>query len=1180
MDWVSMKYVKQIFPVLILSVTSCALHAQQTDDLAAASNVASIKFSSNTFGEQRVTPQGFLPPIKPVIDIPMRDPSVMLGPDGYYYMVGTQPPDGDTDFWHPYNGIRLFRSPDLIQWTNLGYVYQLKQNGTWQLKYKPGNLLPSFIPDHAHPKPTIWAPDLYYINGNWWMPYALAYNGWGTVNGMLKSTSGRPTGPYVEVGTGPITTKIDPGLFQDDDGKVYYVWCNGEIALLNAAMDALAEKPHLAVPSNADQVAFEGAALRKINGRYYMQAAGDGGHPRDYHGFSTYDTYVASSDNIYGPYGPNYVAIRNGGHNVFFKGKNGQWWATFFGWNPINPFNEKPAILPIELDEYAHVQPYYDQFTILSPDSRVKGVNWSYTFTTPTKDWAQPEYDDSQWNSAQGGFGDNVISSAPVPVRTLWPTTDIWLRRHFTLPQIKDSDPKISLDIFNTGPVKVYINGVLAYSASNHQQYYTESHPLSPEATKALIPGGDNVIAIHSTSNGERFIDAGLRLFTHKKLVPLATAKPVGHLPLLVDLGKEYAVTRTDTYFNTPGLWHQYLIEYSSDDVTWHIFFDSRKRKVVGDPCYTDVYDNGISADHVNARYMRLTVTDSDQPGQPLVMTVKKFCVFGHVPVDDPDLALGKTVQASSADERYPASNAVDGYWGTQWRARGNLPQWLTVDLGKVQTIHECKTWFGSEGLIYNYQIETSTNDETWTLFADRSVNEQPADPCYVDYAKAFARYVRLTELGKNDDGPVDLLDFKVYGASTPIPPAQPDPRSSLVGHWKLDEMNGQIAADVSSNHDNGTLKGACVWTSKGRLNGALELQGGTVMIPRGVGDTFTLAFWIKTTNSVSARSWKKGECLISSGDQRWGVSLLGSTLALGLGDYTVRATDAINDGKWHHCAVTRAQSGTVRIVIDGNPQITVEVPPSHAAADSGLIFGDKQFKELLDDVYLFRQPLNDVDLALIATPPATLVGKWTFKEHAGDESPDLSGHGNDARFFGKPVWLDEGINGASIAFGKNQSYGEIKRPVKNDFTISFWIKTTQTGPERPWNEGAWLVNGEMPGDTDDFGTSLSGGRFVFGTGAPDTSVASKTRVNDGRWHNCVATRRKVTGSIQVYVDGKLEKSVIAGKSSLTAPNVLRLGSTGDHHFAGALSDLQIYDGVLDAAEIADLYQKGLAAMK
>ena len=149
--------------------------------------------------------------------------------------------------------------------------------------------------------PQYWAPDIYYINGTWWIAYALAYNGWGTINGMLKSTSGRVTGPYKEVRTGPLTKQIDPGLFQADDGSVYYVWNNGKLALMNAAMDSLAETAHTAVPSTSDQIAFEGAALREINGRFYMQAAGDGGYGGNYHGFSTYDMYEASSDNIYGP---------------------------------------------------------------------------------------------------------------------------------------------------------------------------------------------------------------------------------------------------------------------------------------------------------------------------------------------------------------------------------------------------------------------------------------------------------------------------------------------------------------------------------------------------------------------------------------------------------------------------------------------------------------------------------------------------------------------------------------------------------------------------------------------------------------------------------------------------------------------------------------------------------------
>ena len=75
--------------------------------------------------------------------------------------------------------------------------------------------------------------------------------------------------------------------------------------------------------------------------------------------------------------------MRNGGHNVFFRDKEGNWWSTFFGWNPNNPFNEKPSMLRIQLDEYAHVQPYENEFTILSPDARVQGVNWSYTSSSP-----------------------------------------------------------------------------------------------------------------------------------------------------------------------------------------------------------------------------------------------------------------------------------------------------------------------------------------------------------------------------------------------------------------------------------------------------------------------------------------------------------------------------------------------------------------------------------------------------------------------------------------------------------------------------------------------------------------------------------------------------------------------------------------------------------------------------
>jgi len=49
-----------------------------------------------------------------------------------------------------------------------------------------------------------------------------------------------------------------------------------------------------------------------------------------------------------GPYGNRYLAIPHGGHNMFFKDKEGNWWSSFFGWQGDPPFVERPAILRVE----------------------------------------------------------------------------------------------------------------------------------------------------------------------------------------------------------------------------------------------------------------------------------------------------------------------------------------------------------------------------------------------------------------------------------------------------------------------------------------------------------------------------------------------------------------------------------------------------------------------------------------------------------------------------------------------------------------------------------------------------------------------------------------------------------------------------------------------------------------
>jgi len=275
-----------------------------------------------------------LPNVTPLFDYPVRDTSVCLGPDGMYYLTGTT---GHPTWWQTNEGIRVWRSPDLKTFEPLGLVWSFEKDATWQQPVVEG-------------RRAIWAPEIHYLKGTFWLTYCVNWPGGGT--GVLRSTTGKAGGPYIDIKPdGPLTNEIDASLFEDDDGSVYFVYQNGKIARMRNDMSGLAEEPRVLAPSNAPQVGFEGAALFKIGGRYYLIASDFIGEPAQYH------CMAASSDSIYGPCGPRYLAVPHGGHNVLFADKDGAWWSTFFGNDPLAPFHERPAILRIHIDEAGRIRP-------------------------------------------------------------------------------------------------------------------------------------------------------------------------------------------------------------------------------------------------------------------------------------------------------------------------------------------------------------------------------------------------------------------------------------------------------------------------------------------------------------------------------------------------------------------------------------------------------------------------------------------------------------------------------------------------------------------------------------------------------------------------------------------------------------------------------------------------------
>ena len=273
-----------------------------------------------------------LPDIKPLFDFPVRDTCICLGPDKTYYLTGTT---GHPTWWETNEGIRVWKSKDLKTWEPLGLVWSFEKNATWQ--------------KGKGKQRAIWAPEIHYFKGTFWLAYCVNYGG----TGILHSKTGKADGPYEDMKPdGPLTSEIDASLFDDDDGKVYFVWQNGKIARLKDDMTGLAEEPRTLKPANAGQVGFEGAFLTKINGRYHLICAAFNTSDKQ----QTYDCMSASADSIFGPYGDGYLAIPHGGHNTLFKDAQGNWWSTLFGNDPQAPFRERPAILPIHINTAGRIE--------------------------------------------------------------------------------------------------------------------------------------------------------------------------------------------------------------------------------------------------------------------------------------------------------------------------------------------------------------------------------------------------------------------------------------------------------------------------------------------------------------------------------------------------------------------------------------------------------------------------------------------------------------------------------------------------------------------------------------------------------------------------------------------------------------------------------------------------------
>ncbi|HEY8346474.1 MAG TPA: glycoside hydrolase family 43 protein [Symbiobacteriaceae bacterium] len=232
----------------------------------------------------------------PVHTLPMADP-FLLKWNGVYYAFATGPaPDG-----------RIFPvlySRDLIQWTFLG-----------------GAMAPLADPAARD----YWAPEVIYLNGTFYLYYAVV--AYGRDHHIRVATSRNPEGPYVDAGIDLTGARhpwaIDAHPFQDEDGSLYLFytvefWDGDRIGsgnVVDRLIDpfTLAGKPQVvtrpcaewqefmrarAEKGGVDWYTVEGAFVVRRNGRYYQMYSGGN------YGRANYGIGYAVANHPLGPWIP------------------------------------------------------------------------------------------------------------------------------------------------------------------------------------------------------------------------------------------------------------------------------------------------------------------------------------------------------------------------------------------------------------------------------------------------------------------------------------------------------------------------------------------------------------------------------------------------------------------------------------------------------------------------------------------------------------------------------------------------------------------------------------------------------------------------------------------------------------------------------------------------------------
>jgi alpha-N-arabinofuranosidase len=290
-----------------------------------------IDFTPHDFKEQQSYEN-------PVIKGFFPDPSICKAGDDYYLV---------TSSFEYFPGVPIFHSRDLVNWEHIGNVLDRQSQ------------LPL---ENAGISGGIWAPVIRYNDGIFYMISTLMPDGRNFIVHTKDPADSWSEPVYID------QKNIDPSLFFDDDGKVYYTgtapWDKeGPPGVYQAEIDIETGKlqtEYRHIWSGTGGRYPEGPHLYKIGKMYYLMIS-EGGTE------TGHTVTIARADNPWGPFEScpdNPVLtnrnqeysnpVQNSGHADFIQDNENKWWMVHLAVRNVNKHHHlgrETLLLPVEWDE-------------------------------------------------------------------------------------------------------------------------------------------------------------------------------------------------------------------------------------------------------------------------------------------------------------------------------------------------------------------------------------------------------------------------------------------------------------------------------------------------------------------------------------------------------------------------------------------------------------------------------------------------------------------------------------------------------------------------------------------------------------------------------------------------------------------------------------------------------------